>query len=196
MSEQQARAIRVAVAGGGLAGLTAALRLSQRGYEVTLYEDKPFLGGNAASHDHVYNDVEDYVYHDVYPHMYSNFYLNFWDIVLNDLGLRRDESPFSDFAPRNSFKFLRRGEKQYRELKNAGSLTALWGNLFSGVAPPLDIYLWMYSMLDMLAHQFHTRGVLSLSVNGFVNDLVRQFPMEYSVELKRLIELEMEGSVG
>src|SRR6187399_1276236 len=37
---------------------------------------------------------------------------------------------------------------------------------------------------------------MSLSVNGFINDLVRQFPMEYSVELKRLIELEMEGSVG
>jgi Fe-S cluster assembly protein SufB len=25
---------------------------------------------------------------------------------------------------------------------------------------------------------------------------VSQFPMEYSVELKRLIDLEMEGSVG
>lgn len=37
---------------------------------------------------------------------------------------------------------------------------------------------------------------MSLSVNGFINDLVREFPMEYSVELKRLIELEMEGSVG
>ena len=37
---------------------------------------------------------------------------------------------------------------------------------------------------------------MSLSVNGFVNDLTREFPMEYSVELKRLIELEMEGSVG
>ena len=37
---------------------------------------------------------------------------------------------------------------------------------------------------------------MSLAVNGFVNDLVRRFPMEYSVELKRLIELEMEGSVG
>ena len=37
---------------------------------------------------------------------------------------------------------------------------------------------------------------MSLSVNGFVNDLVRQFPMEYSVELKRLIDLEMGGSVG
>lgn len=37
---------------------------------------------------------------------------------------------------------------------------------------------------------------MSLSVNGFVNDLIREFPMEYSVELKRLIDLEMEGSVG
>ena len=37
---------------------------------------------------------------------------------------------------------------------------------------------------------------MSLSVNGFVNELTRQFPMEYSVELKRLIDLEMEGSVG
>ncbi|MFA5257506.1 MAG: Fe-S cluster assembly protein SufB [Opitutales bacterium] len=37
---------------------------------------------------------------------------------------------------------------------------------------------------------------MSLAVNGFVNDLMREFPMEYSVELRRLIDLEMEGSVG
>jgi Fe-S cluster assembly protein SufB len=37
---------------------------------------------------------------------------------------------------------------------------------------------------------------MSLAVNGFINELARQFPMEYSVELKRLIDLEMEGSVG
>ncbi|MDR3229703.1 MAG: Fe-S cluster assembly protein SufB [Puniceicoccales bacterium] len=37
---------------------------------------------------------------------------------------------------------------------------------------------------------------MSLAVNGFINDLVKEFPMEYSAELKRLIELEMEGSVG
>ena len=29
-----------------------------------------------------------------------------------------------------------------------------------------------------------------------INDLVKEFPMEYSVELKRLIDLEMEDSVG
>jgi Fe-S cluster assembly protein SufB len=39
-------------------------------------------------------------------------------------------------------------------------------------------------------------AAISLSVNGFVNELTREFPMEYSAELKRLIELEMEGSVG
>ena len=40
------------------------------------------------------------------------------------------------------------------------------------------------------------KEAVSLAVNGFVNDLVKEFPLEYSVELKRLIELEMEGSVG
>lgn len=37
---------------------------------------------------------------------------------------------------------------------------------------------------------------VSLSVNGFINDLLREFPIEYSMPLKRLVELEMEGSVG
>jgi Fe-S cluster assembly protein SufB len=37
---------------------------------------------------------------------------------------------------------------------------------------------------------------MSLAVNGFVNELMKAFPMEYSVELKRLIDMEMEGSVG
>ena len=37
---------------------------------------------------------------------------------------------------------------------------------------------------------------MSFSVNGFVSNLVRQFPLEYGIELKRLIELQMEGSVG
>lgn len=39
-------------------------------------------------------------------------------------------------------------------------------------------------------------AVRSLSVNGFVNDLVERFPLEYSVRIRRLIDLHMEGSVG
>lgn len=37
---------------------------------------------------------------------------------------------------------------------------------------------------------------ISLSVNGFVNDLVQSFPLEYSVELKRLIDMEVGNAVG
>lgn len=48
----------------------------------------------------------------------------------------------------------------------------------------------------MMQRGIGEKEAMSLAVNGFVNDLVRQFPLEYSVELKRLIELEMEGSVG
>ena len=42
-------AARVAVLGGGLAGMAAALRLSESGYEVTLFEKRPVLGGRASS---------------------------------------------------------------------------------------------------------------------------------------------------
>jgi Fe-S cluster assembly protein SufB len=35
-----------------------------------------------------------------------------------------------------------------------------------------------------------------LIVSGFIEPVVKQLPLEYAVELNRLIELEMEGSVG
>ena len=35
-----------------------------------------------------------------------------------------------------------------------------------------------------------------LIVNGFVEDLIRKLPLEYAVEMNRLIDHEMEGSVG
>lgn len=35
-----------------------------------------------------------------------------------------------------------------------------------------------------------------LIVNGFIEPLVKELPMEYAVEMNRLIQLEMEGSVG
>lgn len=36
----------------------------------------------------------------------------------------------------------------------------------------------------------------SMIVNGFVEPIVKELPMEYSLELNRLINLQMEGSVG
>jgi len=36
----------------------------------------------------------------------------------------------------------------------------------------------------------------SMIISGFIEPIVKELPMEYAVELNRLIELEMEGSVG
>jgi Fe-S cluster assembly protein SufB len=33
-------------------------------------------------------------------------------------------------------------------------------------------------------------------VNGFIEPVVKELPLEYAVEMNRLIELEMEGSIG
>ncbi len=46
-----------------------------------------------------------------------------------------------------------------------------------------------------------TRGIgeidaAKMIVNGFIEPVVRRLPMEFAVEMNRLIELEMEGSVG
>jgi Fe-S cluster assembly protein SufB len=37
---------------------------------------------------------------------------------------------------------------------------------------------------------------MAMIVRGFVEPIARELPMEYAIELNRLIELQMEGSVG
>jgi Fe-S cluster assembly protein SufB len=36
----------------------------------------------------------------------------------------------------------------------------------------------------------------SLVVGGFIEPMVKELPMEYAVELNRLVQLQMEGSIG
>jgi Fe-S cluster assembly protein SufB len=36
----------------------------------------------------------------------------------------------------------------------------------------------------------------AMIVNGFIEPIVKELPLEYAVELNRLIQMEMEGSVG
>ena len=37
---------------------------------------------------------------------------------------------------------------------------------------------------------------MAMIVRGFIEPIAKELPLEYAVELNRLIELEMEGSVG
>src|SRR5262249_7890773 len=43
---------RVAVIGGGLAGLAAGSALADAGFRVSLFERRPYLGGRASSYEH------------------------------------------------------------------------------------------------------------------------------------------------
>jgi zeta-carotene desaturase len=52
MTQQWTQAPRIAVVGGGLAGLAAGCVLADSGFHVTLFERRPYLGGRASSYQH------------------------------------------------------------------------------------------------------------------------------------------------
>src|SRR3954465_8794616 len=48
----------------------------------------------------------------------------------------------------------------------------------------------------LMSHGISEEGAGKLIVNGFIEPIVKELPMEYAVEMNRLIELQMEGSIG
>jgi len=46
------------------------------------------------------------------------------------------------------------------------------------------------------SHGLDEEEAAKLIVNGFIEPIVKELPMEYAVEMNRLIELQMEGSIG
>ena len=51
-------------------------------------------------------------------------------------------------------------------------------------------------MYYLMSRGLSESQALSMVVNGFIEPITRTLPMEYAVEWSRLIELQMEGSVG
>ena len=51
-------------------------------------------------------------------------------------------------------------------------------------------------LIYLMARGFSEAEASLMIVAGFLDPLVKELPMEYAVELNRLIELEMEGTVG
>lgn len=52
------------------------------------------------------------------------------------------------------------------------------------------------SLFYLMSRGIPEEEALFLIVNGFIEEFAKELPMEYAVELNRLIELQMEGSVG
>jgi len=153
---------RVTVAGGGLAGMTAALRLAERGYRVKLYEQKSMLGGDLAS-----RPSADGVELDVYPHMYLSWYHNFWALLDGVPGAGRTER----FLPFSSVKHLRRGDfPKFTGITDMYSPWRMLQNVFSGVGPPADMFVFGYASLDLLAERLNPTILLDdVSVTGFLH---------------------------
>ena len=51
-------------------------------------------------------------------------------------------------------------------------------------------------MFYLMSRGLSETDASSLIVNGFIEPIVKELPMEYAVELNRLIQLQMAGSVG
>ena len=51
-------------------------------------------------------------------------------------------------------------------------------------------------LLYLMSRGLSETEASSMIVTGFIEPLVKELPMEYAVEMNRLIELQMEGSVG
>lgn len=181
--------VRVAVVGAGIAGMTAALRLLERGYDVTVYDRKSYVGGKFGAHTHPAQDFtrKPYfggsayrpdTYHEHCSHMLLNWYHNFWRIA-EDIGLSRE----ADFEPHTCVKYLRKGEyPRMAAITNPGSPSSIPANLLSGVRSIPDMFLNDFSVLDLLTQRFDQGGLLSrYSVNGFMQS--RPYATEGSATL-------------
>jgi Flavin containing amine oxidoreductase len=149
----------VTIVGGGIAGLTAALRLAQRGCKVTIIEKESQLGGNLGG------TPNDNTIYEVYPHMFGHWYENFWELI-KDVGLTRER----DFERRPVCGFLEKGKfPNYKLLDDNGSVKTSLQNLLSGILPVPDMFLAAYAIIDLLTEDFSGDDFASMqTLNGFL----------------------------
>ena len=48
----------------------------------------------------------------------------------------------------------------------------------------------------LMSRGLSEEAAMAMIVRGFIEPIAKELPMEYAVELNRLIELQMEGSIG
>ncbi|MBV9755559.1 MAG: FAD-dependent oxidoreductase, partial [Alphaproteobacteria bacterium] len=158
MPELNPDARQVIVVGAGLAGLAAAHRLLERGFHVRLLDAKPFPGGKLGAHHHNGG------WHEHAYHMYLNWYHNFW-ALMDEIGTRRH------FEAMPTINLINRDRPDRPvELENFGSLSTMCRNMFSGLASPPDMFLYAYSLLDLISHPVcRPRQFDDTSVYGFMH---------------------------
>lgn len=164
----------VIIAGAGVAGLTAAHRLLERGFTVTLVEARNEIGGKLGAHPKQpepetpaevpktgETDWEEHAYH-----MYLNWYHNFWELM-DEIGTR------GNFMAMPFIRFIKRDRPGRRyQLKNFGSFETMGQNVASGLAGPADMFIYAYSLFDLISRPvFRPRRFDETSVLEFMTSL-------------------------
>ncbi|HLX14274.1 MAG TPA: FAD-dependent oxidoreductase [Bradyrhizobium sp.] len=151
------------VVGGGIAGLTAALRLVERGFDVEVFEKGPLMGGNLSGVKH------GGAYYDVYPHMFAEWFHNFWKLT-EDIGLEKHKH----FERRRDCGFLAPGDfPHYRVCTDIGAFRTGLKNLSSGVISLPEMFLANYTILDAIARGDADKEFLE---NQTLNDFIVNRP--------------------
>src|SRR3954465_11476778 len=103
---------KVLIAGGGLAGLSAAAALGGAGFEVHLFESRPFLGGRAPSYAVPAGDEGEAEVIDNCQHILLRCCVNLLDFYTR-LGVRERIKFYREFyflEPGGRLSILRRGK--------------------------------------------------------------------------------------
>lgn len=167
---------KVTIIGAGISGLTAGLRLAQRGFEVTIFDRDWFVGGKFRATPWPDELSKKQAFHEHSYHMFLNWYHNFFEIA-EEIGAREN------FIPLKRVHFLYEGDfPRMKQLVNFGSAAAIPQNLLSGILPLPDMFLYMYSVLDLLSTPMsQSRYQDLISVNAFA--VTKPYSSETSVSM-------------
>ncbi len=148
---------KVAIVGGGIAGMSAAIRLLQRGCSVTIYDSGVRLGGKCGA-DSILGGYDDHGYH-IFPMWYSNV----WKLI-DELGIA------DNFVDCTEYWHLEAGQfPTFKILRNLGSARYLLSNIMSGILSPPEMFLFFFSLLDLITQRYSERSRLDqISATGFI----------------------------
>lgn len=114
-------------------------------------------------------EFTDETYHEHCYHMYLNWYRNFWELLKwMDIEKRQKFISFDEVV------HLLPGKgsiaSRCRRLRNPASVDEGARNLLSGAGSTSDVTLWLYSMADLVSHQFDPSNYLDRnSVHAFLS---------------------------